>query len=154
VNRSIRRTLLLAAGLSVAFTGVAGAATTVPGHTGSKTDADGNGIPDAGVQVVGNYTDTYDDGAGTTCSVRVSYRGDFGNDPYLDSGVIENHYVCKGPAGTSTYNYQIVSNDDPRFRGNPDWSIWGTWEYHVLTQGGQGNEDFGGNGNLVRPYTG
>ena len=31
----------------------------------------------------------------------------------------------------------------PRYTGNPDWAIWGTWEYHVLT--------ISGFGNLVRP---
>jgi hypothetical protein len=85
----------------------------------------------------------------------VTYRGDFGNTPYLDSGVIANHYVCKGPDGTSTYTYEIVSAGDPRYTGNPEWATWDNWEYHVLTQGGQGNEPFGGNGNLVRrPYSG
>jgi hypothetical protein len=140
--------------VGIAIPGVAQAGTTVPGHSGSKTDVDNNGSPDAGVQVVGNYTDVYDDGAGTLCNLRVTYKGDFGNDPYLDSGVIANHYVCKGPSGNSTYNYEIVSDNQPQYRGNPEWAVWGTWEYHVLTQGGQGNEDFGGNGNLVRPYSG
>lgn len=138
----------------LAFPAVAAAGTsTVPGHTGSQTDTDGNGFPDAGVQVVGNYTDVWVDGA-TTCKLRVNYKGDFGNDAYLNSGEITNHYLCKGPGGTQTYYYQIVSSDDPRYSGNPDWAVWGTWEYHVLTQGGQGNEPWGGNGNLVRPYTG
>jgi hypothetical protein len=152
----MKRALLAIAAMAALLSIPAGAwaATTVPGHTGSRTDADNNGISDAGVQVNGNYTDTYDDGAGTICSLRVVYRGDFGNTPYLDSGVIDNHYVCKGPAGNSTFYYQIVSATDPRYRGNPDWAVWGNWEYHVLTQGGQGNEDFGGNGNLVGPYSG
>lgn len=144
---------LLALACLAVVPAAATAATTVPGHTGSRTDADNNGISDAGVQVVGNYNDTYVDGA-TTCSLRVNYRGDFGNTPYLDSGVIFNHYVCKGPDGVQTFNYEIVSRDDPRYRGNPDWAVWGTWEYHVLTQGGQGNEPYGGNGNLVGPYKG
>ena len=122
-----------------------------PDKADRGVDADNNGIPDAGVQVVGNYTDVYVDGA-TTCTVRVIYRGDFGNDPYLNSGVIDNHWNCRGPDGRQTYNYQIVHQSDPRYRGNPDWQVWGEWEYHVLTQGGQGNEPYGGNGNLVRPY--
>ena len=129
-------------------------ATPAAAGTAKKADADNNGFSDAGVIVNGNYTDTYADGLGNVCSVLVTYRGDFGNDAYLDSGEISNHYVCNGPAGHSTYNYQIVSQGDPRYSGNPDWAVWGTWEYHVLTQGGQGNEDFGGNGNLVRPYKG
>jgi hypothetical protein len=126
------RVALLGAAIGIAGVGVAEAATTVPGHTGGRTDADENGISDAGVIVSGNYSDTYVDGA-TTCKLRV---------------------VCKGPDGTTTFNYQIVHESDPRYRGNPDWAVWGTWEYHVLTQGGQGNEPYGGNGNLVRPYSG
>src|SRR3954451_12613273 len=151
MHRLIRRGLLFGAALSVAVPAAAMAATTVPGHTGSRTDADNNRISDAGVQVVGNYTDTYVDGD-TVSSLRVNYKGDFGNTPSLDSGEIQNHYVCKGPGGNSTFNYEIVSNDDPRYTGNPDWAVWGTREYHVLTHGGQGNEADGGNGNLVGPY--
>lgn len=154
MKKALGRAALLTIVVAVAFPAVAAAeTTTVPGHTGSRTDTDNNGFPDAGVQVVGNYTDVWVDGA-TTCKLRVNYKGDFGNDAYLNSGEITNHYLCKGPDGTQTYYYQIVSNDDPRYRGNPDWAVWGTWEYHVLTQGGQGNEPWGGNGNLVRPYTG
>jgi hypothetical protein len=153
VKRLFGAALLLAVGGGFLAPVTADAATTVPGHTGSRTDADNNGISDAGVQVVGNYTDTYVYGD-AVCSVRVNYRGDFGNTPSLDSGVITNHYVCKGPDGVQTFYYQIVSNDQPQYQGNPEWAEWGTWEYHVLTQGGQGNEPFGGNGNLVGPYTG
>jgi hypothetical protein len=131
----------------------AGAASTVVPGQQDRYDTDNNGISDAGQEVNGRYTDTYVSG-GTTCKLTVTYRGDFGNTPYLDTGVIQNHYVCKGPDGTQTYNYQIVHQTDPRYTGNPDWAVWGTWEYHVLTQGGQGNEPYGGNGNLVRPYSG
>jgi hypothetical protein len=130
----------------------AAASTVVPGQQG-RYDADHNGVPDTGQVVNGRYSDTYVDGS-TVCKLVVTYRGDFGNDPYLNSGEISNHYECKGPDGNATFNYQIVSQDDPRYTGNPDWSVWGNWEYHVLTQGGQGNEPFGGNGNLVRPYSG
>ncbi len=130
--------------VSAVFSGSALAQTTVPGHT-DRYDTDNNGYPDAGQVVNGRYTDVYVDGA-TVCSLTVIYRGDFGNDPYLDSGVITNHYLCKGPDGTIPYYYQIVHQSDPRYTGNPDWSIWGTWEFHVLTEGGSGN--------FVRPYTG
>ena len=141
---------IVAGALAFATPAAALAATTVPGHTGSRTDQDANGISDAGVQVVGNYTEVWG-----PCDLRVTYRGDFGNDPYLDSGSISNHYVCdNGDGTTSTYNYLIVSEDDPRYTGNPEWAVWGTWEYKVLTQGGRGNEPYGGNGNLVQPYKG
>src|SRR4051812_28951558 len=130
------------------------ASTVVPGQQ-DRYDADHNGIPDAGQVVNGNYSET-DVFGDTTCKLVVTYRGDFGNTPYLDSGVIQNHYVCKGPDGTQTYNYQIVSQDDPLYRGTREWDAFGdgNWESHVLTQGGQGNEPFGGSGNLARPYSG
>jgi hypothetical protein len=69
----------------------------------------------------------------------VNYRGDFGNTPYLDSGWIQNHWVCKGPDGTSTFNYLFVHESDPRYTGDPEWEIWGTWEWKVLTESGYGN---------------
>jgi hypothetical protein len=137
--------LLAVLSASVALMVPAMAQTTVPGHT-DRYDADGNGFPDAGVEVNGRYTGAYDDSDGTVCKLTVIYRGDFGNDPYLDSGVITNHYLCKGPDGTVPYYYQIVHESDPRYTGNPAWSVWGTWEFHVLTVGKLG-------GNLVRPYT-
>ena len=145
---SIHRSALVALVATVFFAVPASAATTVPGHTGNN-DADTNGSPDAGVIVNGNYSETVVWGS-ATCKLRVTYRGDYGNTPYLDSGVIQNHYVCKGPDGNQTYNYTFVSSDDPRYTGNPEWAIWGTWEWVTLTQGGQGNEPWGGNGNLVR----
>jgi hypothetical protein len=131
-------------------------------------DADNNGIGDVGVQVVCNYDSYYaEDASGayywdlgdgrvytssgvtspadldaTTldeCFYRVHTRGSFNNDPYQDTGEINNMIRCSGVSGTSTYYYQIVSQDDPRYTGNPDFAEWGTWEYHVLAQSGQGN---------------
>lgn len=131
-------------------------------------DADNNGIGDAGVQVVCDYTalyaydvsgayywdlgdgrvytsagiDTIDDLDQDTlsvCNYQVHTRGSFNNDPYMDSGDISNMIRCYGYDGNATYHYQIVSQDDPRYTGNPDWAIWGTWEYHVLTESGSGN---------------
>jgi hypothetical protein len=146
------------------------AATTVPGHSKSKQDIDNNGIPDAGVYVNGHYTSVYaydangdyywDLGDGriqstvsnieeldqdtlTKCDYVVNYRADFGNTSYMDEGWIQNHIKCKGYDDKGTYNYLIVSQNDPRYTGNPEWSIWGTWEYHVLTESKSGN--------LVRP---
>lgn len=156
--------------LAAVAAGPAVAATTVPGQTGkTRIDSDGNGYPDAGVDVVGHYTSVYaydaadyywDLGDGrvqgtvgsieeldpatlTVCDYVVNYRGDFGNDPYLDSGVIFNHIRCHGYDDNGVYQYQIVQESDPRYRGNPDFAIWGSWEYHVLTESGAGN--------LVRP---
>lgn len=151
--------------------GVAGAATTVPGQTGkARIDADENSYPDAGVVVEGHYYSVYaydangdyywDLGDGriqgtvasiddldqetlTVCDYVVNYRGTFENNPFMDSGVIFNHIKCHGYDDNHTYNYQIVHESDPRYRDNPDWAVWGTWEYHALTESGAGN--------LVRP---
>jgi len=153
------------------LTGVSAAQTVVPGHRGDKFDADNNGYPDVGVVVSGHYTSLYaydafgdwywDLGDGrvlgtvgsvddldqnmlTVCQYVINFRGRFDNDPFLDSGWIQNHINCSGFDDNGHYNYLIVHETDPRYRGNPDWAIWGTWEYHVLTVSGQGN--------LVAPY--
>lgn len=147
-------------------------ATIVPGHDNERNDADGNGFPDEGVVVNGHYTTEYaydangdwywDLGDGrvlgtvdsieeldaatlTVCDYVVNYRGSFENDPFLDSGWITNHINCRGYDDNDKYNYVIVHETDPRYTGNPDWSIWGTWEFHTLTVSGIGN--------LVRPET-
>lgn len=146
------------------------ASTAVPGHQKDRYDMDGNGYSDAGVKVTGKYVSiyAYDDngdfywdlGDGreqgtvgsveeleaatlTTCDYQVVYRADFGNDPFMDSGWIINNINCSGYDDNGTYHYLIVNETDPRYTGNPDWEIWGTWEYHVLTDSGVGN--------LVRP---
>lgn len=95
------------------------AATSVPGHVGRE-----------GV-VTGHYTQTY-----SGCEYNVQYRGDFGGDPYLDNGWMINNIRCDDG---SAYNYLIVHESDPRYTGNPELAVWGTWEYHVLTASGSGN---------------
>lgn len=143
--------------------------TAVPGHAG-RGDADNNGIPDVGVVVTGKYESVYaydsngdyywdlgdgrvyqtvaredlDPGTLTECIYQIQYRGTFENDPFQDTGWIANHINCRG-LEKGTFNYQIVNESDPRYTGNPEWAIWGNWEYHVLTESGTGN--------LVRPYT-
>lgn len=145
---------------------VADASTAVPGH--QRWDTDDNGYPDAGVTVNGHYTSLYAYDAGgdwywdlgdgriygtvgavedleaatrTTCDYVVNYRADFNNDPYMDAGWIQNHILCSGYdyEVPGQYNYLIVHETDPRYTGNPDWAIWGSWEYHVLTESGSGN---------------
>jgi hypothetical protein len=149
-----------------------GADTLVPGHSTSRHDADGNTYPDTGVSTVGKYTSVYayDDLGGwywdlgdgrvqssvgvdsvgdldqatlTVCDYQVQYRGTFNNDPFLDTGWIMNNINCSGYDDNGNYNYLIVHETDPRYTGNSQWAVWGTWEYHVLTESG--------NGNLVRP---
>lgn len=150
------------------------AGTSVPGHQHDRYDQDGNGYPDEGVTVVGTYTSVYafdangdyywdlgdgriqgtvdsvedlDQATLSVCDYKNQYRGTFENDPFMDSGWISNNIRCKGYdyPQAQTYKYQIVHETDPRYQGNEDWSIWGTWEYHVLVEGGFGN--------LVRPET-
>lgn len=143
-NWALIVTLFIAIGIALGSTGSASAdVTTVPGQSGPRVDADNNGYPDVDKVVNGNYTDTYSDADGD-CVVRVNYQGTFQNNPYLDSGWIQNHYRCVAPDGSvTTYNYLIVHESDPRYSGDPDWAIWGAWEFHVDAEGGSGN--------LVRP---
>lgn len=156
--------------LVLSTTSAAVAGTIVPGHA-DRHDADGNGYPDAGTVVNGHYTSLYAEDANgdyywdlgdgrvlqsvpsvddldqdtlTTCDYQVTYRGSFENDAYLDSGWIKNQINCTG-AEKGTYNSTIVSQSDPRYTGNPDQAIWGTWEYHVNTESSLGN--------LARPMT-
>jgi hypothetical protein len=158
------------AALVVPLSTALAAPTTVPGHTSDRTDADGNGYADVGVVVNGHYTSVYaydasgayywdlgdgriqgtvdsiddlDQSTLSRCDYVVNYRGTFENDPYQDTGWIQNMIHCSGYDGNATWHYQIVNESDPRYTGNPDWAIWGNWEYHVLTESGTGN--------LVRP---
>ncbi len=152
-------TLTLAMG-KLTFAG----STVVPGH--AKHYVGTNDYPEAGQYVNGHYTSVYayddsgdyywdlgdgrvqgtvssvdelDQATLTTCNYVNNYRADFGGDPYMDHGWIQNHIKCRGYDDNGTYNYLIVSDTDPRYTGNPDWAIWNTWEYHVLTQSGDGN---------------
>lgn len=166
MHRVVAAAMLLFGLMAMIFTSPASAANgtcKIP----NGGDSNGNGIGDVGVQVNCNYTSYYatdasgnyywDLGDGRVytqgvsspdeldpatleeCFYQVHTRGTFNDDPFMDSGAIQNHIRCVGPEGTSTYNYLIVSQDDPRYTGNAAWSIWGTWEYHVLTQSGDGN---------------
>lgn len=154
---------------SVAATVVSGHQKQIEKGANGRFDQDENGIPDVGVSVNGHYTSiyAYDDGNWywdlgdgrihgtvdsieelaqetlTRCDYVINYRGNFDNDPFLNSGWIQNLIRCSGYDDNNEYNYFIVHETDPRYRGNPDWSVWGTWEYHGLTQSGIGN--------LVRP---
>lgn len=140
-------------------------ATTVPGHT-DKYDADNNGYPDAGYYVNGHYYSVYaydmngdyywDLGDGrvqgtvgsveeldqetlTVCDYVINYRADFGNDPYMNTGWIQNIIRCSGYDDNSNYKYFIVHEQDPRYTGDPEWAVWGTWEYHGYVVSRLGN---------------
>jgi hypothetical protein len=142
------------------------ASTAVPGHQKDRYDNDDNGYPDAGTKVTGKYVSLYayddngdwywdlgdgreqgtvgsvddlDSSTLTTCDYQVVYRADFGNDPFMNEGWIINNINCSGYDDNGSYHYLIVHETDPRYTGNPDWQVWGTWEYHVLTESGAGN---------------
>jgi hypothetical protein len=150
----------------LAISSAAGAqGTQVPGHA-KKSDKDGNGYPDAGIVVNGHYTSVYaydangdsywdlgdgriqgsvgsidalDQSTLTVCDYIVNYRGSFENDPFQDTGWIKNNIHCHGYDGNATFNSIYVSQSDPRYTGTGP-AIWGTWEVHVDTQSGAGNQ--------------
>ncbi|MEQ6903760.1 hypothetical protein [Nocardioides sp. YIM 152588] len=163
----LRNIAIAAATATLAVTGIAGTAsaapTTTPGQSKAKYDQDGNGVPDAGVYVTGSYKSYYGEDANgdyywdlgdgrvyksvetpddldqatrVDCDYKNTYRADFGNDPFMDQGWIINNINCSD--GTA-YHFLIVSDEDPRYTGDPDNAIWGTWEYHVNAQSGSGN---------------
>ena len=172
---NLNRTILLLSLALLFASAVAYAGTMVPGHQkqveNGTIDADGNEYPDEGVTVNGKYTSLYaydasdwywdlgdgriqgtvdsvdelDESTLTVCDYQVQYRGNFENDPFLDSGWIMNNINCSGYDDNNHYNYLIVHETDPRYTGNSDFSIWGNWEYKALTISGMGN--------LVRPET-
>jgi hypothetical protein len=96
-------------------------------------------LGDGRVQGTVGSVDELDQGTLTSCEYVINYRADFGNDPFMNEGWIQNHINCSGYDDNGQYNYLIVSQTDPRYTGDPDWAIWGTWEYHVLTISGFGN---------------
>lgn len=165
---------VFAISISPALADCTGTTTQVRGHCkDDRYDKDRNGYPDAGVYVNGHYTSVYaydavgdwywdlgdgrvqgtagsvealDQSTLTVCNYQVNYRADFGNDPFMNAGWIINAINCSGYDDNGTYLYLIVHETDPRYTGNPDWAVWGTWEYHVLVEGGPGAQ-----GNLVGP---
>lgn len=165
----MRRKHIAAAALTFALLATAtaaGAGTVVPGQA-TRSDADSNGYPDAGVVVTGKYTAVYaydvngdwywDLGDGRVlgtvgsvgeldpatldvCDYQIQYRGTFENDPFLDSGWIKNNIVCRGYSGTGAFNSVIVHRTDPRFLDTGYGPGWGPdWEYFVDTWSGYGN---------------
>lgn len=164
--------LSLIACLAIAGPAVAGTTVPGhdPAKHPDRIDQDGNGFPDEGVTVNGHYTSVYVyDGIGdyywdlgdgrvqgtvgsiddldqatlTRCDYVINYRGNFENDSFMDSGWIHNNIRCSGYDDNGKYFSQFVHETDPRYRGNPEWAIWGTWEYHTQVASGSGN--------LVRP---
>ncbi|MBX0359404.1 hypothetical protein [Halobacillus sp. Nhm2S1] len=119
---------LITAGLGIVFamslmaSGVSAKSSVVPGH---QTD-DGS-IPVG--DVTGMYTEVNGD-----YHYKVQYRGDFGGDPYLDSGWMINH-ITNMETGEK-YFYLIVHETDPRYTGEGT-PVWGSWEYHLVVSGKQ-----------------
>lgn len=117
---------------------------TVVGHYTSVYTYDANGdyywdLGDGRIQGTVSSVDDLEQSTLTICDYVVNYRGDFKGDPYQDDGWIQNHINCSGYDDNNHYNYLMVHETDPRYTGNPDWAIWGNWEYHVLTISGYGN---------------
>lgn len=137
-----------------------------PAKFPNRIDKDGNGISDEGVVINGHYLSVYAEDANgdwywdlgdgrvqgtvgsideldqatlSVCDYIVNYRASFENDPFMDYGSIHNNIRCYGYEGNSHYKYLIVHESDPRYTGNPAWSIWGTWEYQALNVSGEGN---------------
>jgi hypothetical protein len=75
----------------------------------------------------------------TICDYQVVYRAEYGNDPCMNSGWIINNIHCSGYDDNGPHHHLIVHETDPRYMNNPDWAVWGTWEYHVLTESSVGN---------------
>lgn len=125
--------LLLRKLIVLALSIVAVLAMALPASAGSEKsnfkDADDNGIPDVGEVVTGVYTFSDD-----SCDYTVQYRGAFENDPYLNSGWIKNVIKCD----SGNYMYTFVHESDPRYDGDPDREIWGTWEWHSYVVSGSG----------------
>ena len=158
--------LLVAMMAAVIVPAAVDAQTTVPGHenrdgvvTGRYNsvyayDASGDYYWDLGdgrVQGTVGSIDQLDADTLTTCDYKNHYRGDFGDDPFMDNGWIMNNIRCHGYDGNSTYTYLIVHRSDPRFDGNGSDTGWGPdWEYQVLTVGGHDHTN-GDHGNIVRP---
>jgi hypothetical protein len=110
-----------------------------------RTDSDGNGYPDQGEVVTGHEWQTVEyPAAGSTCEYLVSYRGEFDNDAYQDTGWIQNVVTCTGGEYEGRATYLIVHRTDPRFTGEGT-PVWGEWEYHVQVEAGVGNLE------VVRP---
>lgn len=130
-------------------------------------DEDGNGFADEGAVVTGRYRaiyaydrdgntytynlsnrgleggsvgslDALDAETRTVCYYSVQYRGTFDNDPYQDSGWIKNVITCKGE-DRGSYSYLFVHESDPRYTGEKPKAFGEEWEYHVLTESGNGN---------------
>lgn len=126
--------------------------TTVPGHESKESgtvmgvydsvyayDATGAYYLDLGdgrFQGVESIEDL-DQESLTICDYKVVYQGDFGDDPYLDTGWVRNNVRCYGEE-PGNFNYLIISEDDHRYTGERQ-AEWGTWEYLVNAEGGVGN---------------
>lgn len=122
MRRLITLTALLA--VAIGLTGFASAQTTVPGHqdnsgtvNGHYTavyayDANGDYYLDYGDDRPGNPAgtvdsiDELDQSTLTVCDYVINYRGDFGDDPYLDNGTVFNHIRCHGYEGNTVYNHR------------------------------------------------
>ena len=89
------------------------------GHYTSVYTYDDNGdyhwdLGDGRTQGVSSV-DELDQSTLTTCTYQVTYRGDFGGDPFLDDGWTINNIVCRGYGGTETVQYRSDWGGSPQF---------------------------------------
>jgi hypothetical protein len=97
-------------------------------------------LGDGRVQGTVDSVEALDQATLTVCDYVINYRADFGNNPFMDSGWIQNLINCYGYDDNGHYNYLIVSRDDPRFHEEYESPGWGAdWRYSVLTISGEGN---------------
>lgn len=118
----ITRTIAATAVVAVAAVGLAanaGAAeyvsdNAVPGH--AKQERQG--------KVAVHYVE--ENYLGSGCDYVVNTLGDFGGDPYLDSGRMMNRIICDDG---SVVTYHIVHESHPSYDADRMTPIWGSWGY-------------------------
>ena len=131
-SRTVSVSVVLAVLFSLAALTIA--QTTVPGHQGrdgkvvghytSYYAEDGNGdyywdLGDGRERGTVDSPDELDETSLVECDYQVVYRGDFGEDPFLNEGWTINNIVCKGPRGEGAETFHYRDNwggDYPQFR--------------------------------------
>ena len=118
--RTITAAATVAALSTVGFAGTALADTyvsdkAVPGH--QKTERQG--------KVVTHYTQE-----ANGCDYVVNTLGDFGGDPYLNSGQMMNRVICDDGSVTT---YHIFHESHPAYDADRLTPIWGSWGYFETT---------------------
>ena len=128
---NIRKTIAATAVAGIAIVGFGAGAFAEEGDTYvSKQAVPGHQKQERQGDVVTHFTQTAEEN-GVTYDYVVNTRGDFGGDPYLNSGQMMNR--VKGDDGSTTV--YIIRHED--FGGqNPNSGyIWGSWTIRTLGNG-------------------